>query len=153
MTKVELEELVREVYASFNQAFYETDRDYILRAWWNLLRDLDIQQVRERFIRMAVVAKFMPTPGMIRRSVVEGNLEVIPPSAQEAWAQLQRLIQGMNQGTHATSDEMHPVLVNTINKLGSIAFGLSTNGDREYFMGIYSERLADFLADAYKVES
>ena len=96
MTKVELEELVREVYASFNQTFYEADREYILKAWWNLLRDLDVEQVRQRFIRMAVVAKFMPTPGMIRRAVVEGNLDVIPPSPQEAWAQLQRMIQGMN---------------------------------------------------------
>jgi hypothetical protein len=152
MTKVELEELVREVYASFNQTFYETDRDYILKAWWNLLRDLDVGQVRQRFIRMAVVAKFMPTPGMIRRAVVESNLEVVPPSPQEAWAQLQRMIQGMNSGTHTSSVEMHPVLGTTIQTLGSTAFGLSTNGDREFFMSIYSERLANYLADVYKVE-
>lgn len=152
MTKVELEELVREVYASFNQTFYETDREYILKAWWNLLRDLDVEQVRKRFIRMAVVAKFMPTPGMIRRAVVEGNLDVIPPSPQEAWAQLQRMIQGMNSGTHTSSVELHPVLGTTIQTLGSTAFGLSTNGDREFFMSIYSERLANYLADVYKVE-
>jgi hypothetical protein len=152
MTKVELEELVREVYASFNQTFYETDREYILKAWWNLLRDLDVGQVRQRFIRMAVVAKFMPTPGMIRRAVVESNLEVVPPSPQEAWAQLQRMIQGMNSGTHTSSVEMHPVLGTTIQTLGSTAFGLSTNGDREFFMSIYSERLANYLADVYKVE-
>jgi len=152
MTKVELEELVREVYASFNQTFYETDREYILKAWWNLLRDLDVEQVRQRFIRMAVVAKFMPTPGMIRRAVVEGNLDVIPPSPQEAWAQLQRMIQGMNSGTHTSSVELHPVLGTTIQTLGSTAFGLSTNGDREFFMSIYSERLANYLADVYKVE-
>lgn len=152
MTKVELEELVREVYASFNQTFYETDRDYILKAWWNLLRDLEVEQVRQRFIRMAVVAKFMPTPGMIRRAVVEGNLDVIPPSPQEAWAQLQRMIQGMNSGTHTSSVELHPVLGTTIQTLGSTAFGLSTNGDREFFMSIYSERLANYLADVYKVE-
>ena len=152
MTKVELEELVREVYASFNQTFYETDREYILKACWNLLRDLDVEQVRQRFIRMAVVAKFMPTPGMIRRAVVEGNLDVIPPSPQEAWAQLQRMIQGMNSGTHTSSVELHPVLGTTIQTLGSTAFGLSTNGDREFFMSIYSERLANYLADVYKVE-
>jgi hypothetical protein len=152
MTKVELEDFVREVYASFNQTFYEADRDYILRAWWNLLRDLDVKQVRQRFTRMAVVAKFMPTPGMIRRAVVEGNLDIMPPSPQEAWAQLQRLIQGMNSGTHSSSGEMHPVLGSTLQALGSMAFGLSTNGDREFFMGIYSERLANFLADVYKVE-
>jgi hypothetical protein len=152
MTKVELEELVREVYASFNQTFYEADREYILKAWWNLLRDLDVGQVRQRFIRMAVVAKFMPTPGMIRRAVVESNLEVVPPSPQEAWAQLQRMIQGMNSGTHTSSVEMHPVLGATIQTLGSTAFGLSTNGDREFFMSIYSERLANYLADVYKVE-
>lgn len=152
MTKVELEEFVREVYASFNQTFYEADRDYILKAWWNLLRDLNVEQVRQRFIRMAVVAKFMPTPGMIRRAVVEGNLEVVPPSPQEAWAQLQRMIQGMNSGTHESSAGTHPVLGTTIQTLGSTAFGLSTNGDREFFMSIYSERLANYLADVYKVE-
>jgi hypothetical protein len=101
---------------------------------------------------MAVVAKFMPTPGMIRRAVVEGNLDVVPPSPQEAWAQLQRLIQGMNSGTHSSSADMHPVLGTTIQTLGSTAFGLSTNGDREFFMSIYSERLANYLSDVYKVE-
>jgi len=76
----------------------------------------------------------------------------MPPSPQEAWAQLQRLIQGMNSGTHASSSEMHPVLGTTLQTLGSMAFGLSTNGDRDFFMGIYSERLAEFLANVYKVE-
>ena len=54
MTKVELEDFVREVFASFNQTLYESDREVILRAWWGLLQDLEIALVRDRFIQMDV---------------------------------------------------------------------------------------------------
>lgn len=150
MTKVELEEFVREVFASFNQTFYENDREVVLRAWWALLRDLDIVKVRDRFIQMAVVAKVMPTPGSIRRAVVDESLEVVPPSPQQAWAQLRRMSEDMNRGTHQAT-EVHPVFAGTIKVLGDSAFGLSTNGDREYFMNVYSEQLNLYMIEAYRV--
>lgn len=151
MTKVELEDFVREAYASFNQTFYEAEREYVLRAWWNLLKDLDVSDVRNKFLQKAVVAKVMPTPGALRRAVVEGNLESMPPSAQEGWAMLQKMIQNVNQGTHSSNDEMHSVMADTVRSLGVVAFSLSTNGDREYFMAVYNEKLAEFLSDVYSV--
>jgi hypothetical protein len=151
MTKVELEDFVREAFATYNQTFYEADREYILRAWWNLLKDLEVSDVRARFAKMAVASRVLPTPGMLRRAVVESKMDKVPPSPQEAWALLQRITQGMNQGTHQTS-EIHPVLGDTIKVLGPVAFTLSTNGDREYFMGVYSDRLADYLVEMYKVD-
>lgn len=150
MTKVELEEFVREVFASFNQTFYENDREVVLRAWWALLRDLDIVLVRDKFIQMAVVAKAMPTPGSIRRAVVDESLKVVPPSAQQAWAQLRKMSEDMNRGTHQAVD-VHQVFAAAIKILGDSAFGLSTNGDREYFMNVYNEQLNLYMIDAYKV--
>ena len=152
MTKVELEDFVREVYASFNQTFYEADREYVLRAWWNLLKDLEIGDVRRKFLQMAVVAKAMPTPGAVRRTVVESQLESVPPTPQEAWSELQKMIQEVNQGTYGTRDTMHSVLATTIRTLGSGAFSLSTNRDRDYFIAAYNDKLAAFLQDAYSVD-
>ena len=151
MTKVELEEFVREVFASFNQTFYEHDREVVLRSWWSLLRDLDIVKVRDRFIQMAVVAKVMPTPGAIRRAVVDDSLESLPPSAQQAWAKLRKMSEDMNRGTHEPVD-VHPVFAAAIKILGDSAFGLSTNGDREYFMNVYSEQLNLYMIEAYRVK-
>ena len=152
MTKVELEEFVREVFASFNQTFYENDREVVLRAWWALLKDLEIEPVRDKFIQMAVVAKVMPTPGAIRRAVVDESLEAVPPSAQQAWAQLRRMSEDMNRGTHQVNN-VHAVFASTIKILGDSAFGLSTNGDREYFMNVYSEQLNLYMVEAYKVRA
>lgn len=151
MTKVELEDFVREVYASFNQTFYEVEREYILRAWWNLLKDLEIKDTRAKFLQMAVVAKVMPTPGAIRRSVVECSLESVPPTPQEAWAMLQRMIQDVNQGTHTSRSNVHSVVSETIKTLGTGAFSLSTNRDRDYFIAVYNDKLATFYADVYSV--
>ena len=136
MTKVELEDFVREVFASFNQTLYESDREVILRAWWGLLQDLEIASVRDRFIQMAVVLKTMPTPGAVRRAVVEESLETTPPSPQQAWAALRKMSDDVNRGTHQVMD-IHEVFQNAIKVLGDIAFTLSTNGDREYFMNVY----------------
>lgn len=152
MTKVELEDFVREVYASFNQTFYEAEREYVLRAWWNLLKDLEVVDVRRKFLQMAVVAKVMPTPGAIRRTVVESTLESVPPTPQEAWAELQKMIQEVNQGTVGTRHETHSVLSATIRSLGPPAFSLSTNRDRDYFMSVYAEKLAAFYENVYRVE-
>ena len=115
MTKVELEEFVREVFASFNQTFYENDREVVLRAWWALLKDLEIEPVRDKFIQMAVVAKVMPTPGAIRRAVVDESLEAVPPSAQQAWAQLRRMSEDMNRGTHQVNN-VHAVFASKIGR-------------------------------------
>jgi ABC-type transporter MlaC component len=155
MTKVELEDFVREVYATYNQTFYEAEREYVLRAWWNLLKDLEDSEVRAKFLKMAVVAKTMPTPGALRRAVVESKMDDIPPTAYEAWAQLQRLIQDINQGTHHSSNaaaQMHGVLTETIKALGAVAYSLSTNRDRDYFTTAYNEKLADFYSGVYSVD-
>lgn len=150
MTKVELEDFVREVFASFNQTLYESDREVILRAWWGLLQDLEIASVRDRFIQMAVVLKSMPTPGAVRRAVVEESLETTPPSPQQAWAALRKMSDDVNRGTHQVMD-IHEVFQNAIKVLGDIAFTLSTNGDREYFMNVYTEQLNLYMVDVYKV--
>jgi len=150
MTKVELEDFVREVFASFNQTLYESDREVILRAWWGLLQDLEIVSVRDRFIQMAVVLKTMPTPGAVRRAVVEESLETTPPSPQQAWAALRKMSDDVNRGTHQVMD-IHEVFQNAIKVLGDIAFTLSTNGDREYFMNVYTEQLNLYMVDVYKV--
>jgi hypothetical protein len=64
-----------------------------------------------------------------------------------AWAQLQGLRVALNSGVE------RPVLavtvVETIQRLGDVVFGLTTNGDREYFLevyrDVYEKRLVELL--------
>jgi hypothetical protein len=148
--KGEFEDFVRQVYATYNQTIYETERVVVMRAWWDLLQDIPIDVLRRTFLDVALTNKFMPTPGFLRRMVKDAELEDKPPSAQQAWSLLQGVVRGSVSGVHVQND-FHVVVRDTFAVLGDVALSLSTNGDREYFMGVYGEVLEKFLRDAYRV--
>ena len=88
----------------------------------------------------------MPTPGLLRRHVFADLIsDIVSPAV--AWGQLQGLRVALNSGVE------RPVLsvtvVETIQKLGDVVFGLTTNGDREYFLEVYRDicdkRLVELL--------
>jgi hypothetical protein len=56
----------------------------------------------------------------------------------------------VHRGTHEVAS-IHEAFQNTIKVLGDIAFTLTTNGDREYFMNVYTEQLNLYMIDVYKV--
>jgi len=148
--KGEFEDFVRQVYVTYNQTIYEADRIVIMRAWWDLLQDIQIDVLRKTFLDVALTNKFMPTPGFLRRMVKDSELVDRPPSPQQAWSLLQGVIRSSNAGVHVDNN-FHVVVRDTFKSLGDVALGLSTNGDREYFIGVYSEVLDKFLRDAYRV--
>lgn len=152
MTKTELEDFVKEVYATYNQTLFEKDRPLILKAWWALLRDLDVEVVRAEFLNMSVIyTRSMPTPGAVRRSVLDAGVVDGPPSAEEAWILVQELMRGVNQGTFVVGAVQHVTVAETLRRLGDVAYGLVTNGDREFFMNVYNSQLDLYKRELYRV--
>lgn len=151
--KIEFEEFVKQVFATYNQTLFEVDKKPILRAWWSLLKDIKLDDLYIVLNEIALTAKYMPTPGMIRRHYKDSQITDMPPSPQEAWVVLQSIIRQISSGTQPSSTPQHPTVVETIKSLGDTALSLSTNGDREYFMEVYERNRMRFLTEAYKVES
>lgn len=151
--KIEFEEFVKQVFATYNQTLFEVDKKPILRAWWSLLKDIKLDDLYVVLNEIALTAKYMPTPGMIRRHYKDSQITDMPPPPQEAWVILQSIIRQISSGTQPSSTPQHPTVVETIKSLGDTALSLSTNGDREYFMEVYERNRMRFLTEAYKVES
>lgn len=151
--KSDFEEFVKQVFATYNQTLFEVDRRSILRAWWSLLKDINLDDLYLALHDIALTSKYMPTPGMIRRHVKDSQISDMPPSPQEAWVILQSIIRKISSGVEPSATPQHPTVVETIKSLGDTALSLSTNGDREYFMEAYERNRMRFLTEAYKVES
>lgn len=151
--KNDFEDFVKQVFATYNQTLFEVDRKPILRAWWSLLNDINLDELYDALNEIALTAKYMPTPGMIRRHIKDSQISDMPPSPQEAWVILQSIIRQVSSGTQPSDKPQHPTVVETIKSLGDTALSLSTNGDREYFMEMYERNRMRFLTEAYKVES
>ena len=151
--KSEFEEFVKQVFATYNQTLFEVDKKSVLRAWWSLLKDINVDDLYIVLNEISLTSKFMPTPGMIRRHYKDSQIADMPPSPQEAWVILQSIIRKISSGVEPSSVPQHPTVVETIKSLGDTALSLSTNGDREYFMEAYERNRMRFLTEAYKVES
>jgi len=124
----EFEQFVSVCFAMFNRELFEGDRRNVVRAWFDVLGDVDVELLRVKFVELATVSKVMPTPGLLRRHVFADRIsDVVSPAV--AWGQLQGLRVALNSGVE------RPVLavtvVETIQRLGDVVFGLTTNGDRE----------------------
>ena len=144
----QFEQFIALVYATYNKEMYETDRKNIIRAWYDIVGDIDVELLHVKFVELATISKVMPTPGGVRRHVFADKMsDIVTPA--EAWAQLQALRIAMNSGTEKPL--LASTVVETIKKLGDTAFGLSTNGDREYFSEVYREVYNKKLIELLKV--
>jgi len=145
----EFEQFISLVHATYNRDIFEADRKNIVRAWYDIVGDIDVELLRVKFVELATISKVMPTPGGLRRHVFADRLtDIVTPA--EAWAQLQSLRVAMNSGT--PKPMLASTVVETIKKLGDSAFGLTTNGDREYFSEVYREVYNKKLIEVLKVE-
>lgn len=145
----EFEQFISLAYATYNREIFEADRKNIVRAWYDVLGDIDSELLRTKFVELATISKVMPTPGGLRRHVLADRFsDIVTPA--EAWAQLQSLRVALNSGT--PKPMLASTVVETIQKLGDTAFGLTTNGDREYFSEVYREIYNKKLIEVLKVE-
>lgn len=142
----EFEQFVSVCFAMFNRELFEGDRRNVVRAWFDVLGDVDVELLRVKFVELATVSKVMPTPGLLRRHVFADLIsDIVSPAV--AWGQLQGLRVALNSGVERPV--LSATVVETIQKLGDVVFGLTTNGDREYFLEVYRDicdkRLVELL--------
>lgn len=139
MTKNELVELVDRVYASWNQVVPQSSAKVIYEAWWRLLSDLNQEECHQVVDSLAISDSYMPRPGSIRKLTILRYSSVSqPPSAQEAWATLQKLGVASAKGEYLQVS-LHECVSQAISLLGgTAALGLYTNGDRTSFTELYN---------------
>ena len=145
----EFDDFVSTVHATYGRELYEVDRKTVVTAWNAVVGDIPVDVLRTKFTELATISKVMPTPGGLRRHVFAEQMSVIltPP---EAWAQLQALRVSVNSGTQKPM--LDTTVVETIQRLGDTALGLTTNGDREYFFEVYRDVYQKKLIELLKVK-
>ena len=144
----EFEQFVSVCFAMFNRELFEGDRRNVVRAWFDVLGDVDVELLRVKFVELATVSKVMPTPGLLRRHVFADLIsDIVSPAV--AWGQLQGLRVALNSGVERPV--LSATVVETIQKLGDVVFGLTTNGDREYFLEVYRDICEKRLVELLRV--
>lgn len=151
MDKEETWKLIRVVYGWYNQVPYGDDKPFLVEGWRRLLGDFPFKDVLDRATEIASISKVMPTPGGIRRYIIDSMVGERPPSVQEAWAWLQKRNNDLSSGTWS-QDTPHSVMVETMQAIGGVITGLHTNGDREYFSQVYNAKLLKYEIEMYKVK-
>ena len=148
MKKNELKDLVLQAFALFNQTLYAADQDITFKSWFSVLHDIGFEDCRQALETCSISDKFMPTPGSLRRHVITKKEGI--PSEHQFWAYIQAGIKARNEGTTIkTRKEIaeHEVVLNTIEEIGpEVAWGLHTNGDRQWALAAYTENLKRFMA-------
>lgn len=144
----EFEQFVSVCFAMFNRELFEGDRRNVVRAWFDVLGDVDVELLRVKYVELATVSKVMPTPGLLRRHVFADLIsDIVSPAV--AWGQLQGLRVALNSGVERPV--LSATVVETIQKLGDVVFGLTTNGDREYFLEVYRDICEKRLVELLRV--
>lgn len=153
MTKEELVELVDQVYASYrvDQPVGDADIKILLNAWYDLLHDLELADVRRAFLRLAVTRDFMPRPGELRRVTIDMTTKIPPfDDPYVAWGKWITLTQEVNSG-RPPSIEVSEALSKTVQALGQASYNMHTNSDREVFCKTYSKVVSELEESKYSV--
>jgi hypothetical protein len=151
VTKTELEELVLQVYATYDKQLLDIDRKHILRAWYDILHDLPYEGARKAFFRLASVATYMPKAPEIRREYINTQTEVPQqPSPHIAWATLVGLIKGVNNGT-INNPHIPIALQKTIDLMGESVWGFDSYEDQKGFIRVYEEVVTEMQKQIYEI--
>jgi hypothetical protein len=153
MTKDECIEVVERIYASWNQQVSPMQKKLVYRSWWRILGDLDNQIVHEIIDALVIEAGYMPRPGEIRRRTINRIHGIRIPSAMEAWQQFREAADASASGSYEGRG-VHEMVAVTVKALGGTrAYSLHTNGDREQFIHEYTNKVSEYEATLYGVES
>jgi len=151
MTKTELIELVKFVYAMYNQQLLKIDEKEINRAWYSMLEDCTYEEAHEAFMDLAVAEVFMPKPGQLRRAIIDARIKVPPHlDGYSAWGIFVSIQRDANFGTQ-TNIPKPEALQKTLERLGDSAYSMHTNGDREVFLKVYNSVVDELQRQKYKI--
>lgn len=153
MNKTEAISLVEQAYATFRLDLPENDERLtaVYMAWYELLWDLEYEETKKAFIKMAVTSTFLPRPGELRRATINGRNKMPPlDNPYVAWGKWITLSREVSSGM-PPSIEVSPALSKTIEQLGETAYGMHTNGDRDVFVQVYERVVTEMEAELYAV--
>jgi hypothetical protein len=153
MTRAELVTLVDQAYATYNQNL-PTDGDRlkaVYMAWFSLLHDLDIKEARAAFTHLAVVERFMPRPGDVRRTAINRRNNFTQfEDAVSAWGKFVGIVRDTNSGVPITVG-VSEALRGTMKALGEAAYHMHTNSDRDAFSKTYDRVVSEIDERRYAV--
>lgn len=164
MTKSELAQLVRFVYAAFNKDLLPSEEKHIFAVWYELLQELPFEKVHEETRTLCTLQKYMPTVGAIKVASIRALQKSPPPTTQQFWGYLQELIRSRGSGTFMVAQDSamvpgglteigaHECVRDTINELGGTAYSMNTNGDRTFVLEAYERRVGAYLLKRPTVE-
>jgi len=150
MDKHECKSIVELLSVTWDKSLDATSLTSRAKGYWEYIEDLEYDAVKSVVKKMGLAGrKWMPKPGELRINVLaEQNSEALPPEPEEAWTVLQSISQKIYSGTY-NYEKPHPVLAETIKRLGTNATGLTTNADRAMFISLYEKTRESYILERY----
>jgi hypothetical protein len=131
----------------------KVDEKATFNAWYELLSDLEYDEVKSAFLQLATHAKFMPRPGDVRRTAIDTRNKVTPfLDAYSAWGIFQGILKEVHSGAQTERPPFDEALKNTLIKLGEVVYDMHTNGDREVFVRTYEQVVQKLEQDKYAIQ-
>lgn len=154
MTKDELVKVVDLVHSHYGERMPTTEalKKQVYLAWWHALQDIEYADIKKAINQLVLVETFKLRPAQIRKQALAlaGKAPAVPTTAQ-AWAIIQKLIGDVNTGS-VDATEIHDCIRKAIAQLGGLpAISASTNGDRNFFAGVYEPIVRDWEIQAYEL--
>ena len=139
---------------TWNQAIDASSITVKAKGFWEYVEDLPYENVKETIKHMGLAGrKWAPRPGELRIAVLANMRdEELPPEPEEAWTVLQAIGQKIYSGTY-DYEKPHPVLAETIKRLGTNATALTTNSDRAMFVSLYEKTREAYILERYGYDS
>tara|TARA_Y100000361_G_scaffold145578_1_gene154920 strand:- start:122 stop:592 length:471 start_codon:yes stop_codon:yes gene_type:complete len=154
MDKNECKAVVELLSVTWNQAIDASSITIKAKGFWEYVEDLPYENVKETIKHMGLAGrKWAPRPGELRIAVLANMRdEELPPEPEEAWTVLQAIGQKIYSGTY-DYEKPHPVLAETIKRLGTNATALTTNSDRAMFVSLYEKTREAYILERYGYDS
>lgn len=120
------------------------------KGYWEYIEDLEYETVKSTIKNLGLSGRrWAPRPGDLRIMTLAAERgEALPPEPEEAWTILQSISQKIYSGTY-DYDKPHPVLAETIKRLGATSTGLTTNADRAMFTSLYEKTRENYILRRY----
>jgi hypothetical protein len=150
MEKSECKEIVELLSVTWDKPIDNNTLLVRSRGFWEYISDLPYEETKSRVKELGLAGrKWMPRPGELRILVLANmRSEELPPEPEQAWTILQAIGQKIYSGTY-DYEKPHPVLTETIKKLGSNATALTTNSDRAMFTSLYEKTREAYILERY----
>lgn len=150
MDKNECKNVVELLSVTWDKSLDSVSLTARAKGYWEYIQDLNYDDVKAVIKELGLSGrKWLPKPGELRIMVLaKANDEELPPEPEEAWTILQGISHKIYSGTY---DYMkpHPVLAETIKRLGHNATGLTTNSDRAMFISLYEKTRENYILGRY----